>query len=70
MVGSIQEDRVYIPDASGQRSGDPSPFIGYDKTSSPVAILREGETLAINLGGATVSGSLLACHVRREEVAA
>jgi len=70
LVGIMQNDRTFIPDSAGQRSGDPSPFIGYDKTSSPIAILAENELLAINLNGATLSGNSLACHVRWEEVAA
>jgi hypothetical protein len=70
LTGAIQYDRIFLSDASSPKSSDSSGFLGDDKSQRPIAILRAGETLAINLAGQTVSGNILDAHVRWEECVA
>lgn len=68
LVGFIQTDKVAITDTSGVRVLNPSQFLSYENDIIPIAIIREGEVVAINLAGQTLAGSSLSCHFRWQEL--
>ena len=62
LVGLIQSDYVFLPDAASNKGGDALGFHGFE--GSPIAILNgTAEQLSINMNSVTVSGNVLACHI-------
>lgn len=68
IIGHIQCDKVFVPDAATNKGTDASAFLGNESNGTPIAVIRDGEVLAISLEGATIAGNSFACHVRWEEV--
>lgn len=68
LVGLIQTDKAAITDTSGVRVLNPSQFLSYENDIIPIAIIREGEVVAINLAGQTLVGNSLSCHFRWQEL--
>lgn len=62
LVGTLQNDIVYIPDATTPKAAESRGFI--TPAGIPVAMLNgAGESLCINLNGATIGGNSLCAHI-------
>ena len=68
LVGIIQYDYLFTPDNATNKGSGVSGFLTNERNGIPCAVLHNGEVIAINLDGQTVSGNSFACHIRWEEV--